>query len=255
MSSPYRAPSPGEATPLEKAPQDLLGPRLHFSGTEGYSRSYTIALWVVGLVTWGLLVTFAIAVGEFQLTVAVAVILGVVTLGLVIAGWSPRLVSVALHREGVVVSARSSQQTMLWSDVRWLFYTPLVLGGDLRTRHLGFRLVSEDDRTVVIPAGLLDAERVGWLERRVSAPLVADAKDAFRRGEHLVFGDLTVDRDGLTFRGRSLSWEEVRDVQVVVGAIRIRQRDAITPFATLRLEDVPHPMVFLAVLRERVVVL
>lgn len=253
MSSPYRAPSPTEASPPDSTPRDLLGPRLHFAGTTGYSRSYKIALWSVGLGAWALLGTLAIAIPESRRTVAI--ILGIMTPVLVIAGWQPRVVSVALHQGGVVAGTPAAQQTMLWSNVRWLFYLPLEVGGDLlrRERNAGFRLVSEDDRTIVIPPGLLDPERVGWLERRVSTPLVADATQAFRRGEHLVFGDVTLHRDGVTFRGRCLSWEEVRDVQVV-GSIRIRQRDAITPFATVKIEDIPHPMVFLAVLRERAAV-
>jgi hypothetical protein len=266
VTSPYRAPTE-KASIAKPTARDPLGRCVNEVKPKERSVAYWFCVWGVGLSAWLLFGGLAVAVPEHW--VVFSVILGIVTLGVVALVWPDRTPCVALHEGGIVMNS----DTMLWSDVRWLFRNVSMVYGPAKIFHhgrlhylvgdawnsqacvVGYRLVSDDGDTIEIPTGLLEPERCEWLERQVSAPLVADARAAFRKGNPLVFGNLTVDRSGLRINDREVEWADVRDVHVTPTSARIRVHGALAAWATLPLKQIPHPAVLIAVLRERTNVL
>lgn len=249
MASPYRAPTPPHRPP-PPAP-DPLGPLFRRVESRGHSLAYRIGLGLVGVVGYGFLGLIALAIpspGAWM-----AVVLGVLTALLAILAWPSPTLTVSLHEGGLVVGSPGQARTMAWSDVRWLYRDVVVVPRPLRksTRTAGYRFVDQDGRVVRVPSGKLDAELGAWVERRVSTPLVAGARAALRDGNPLVFGDITVDREGITVGHERLSWSDVRDVEVHPSFVRVRRRDATSTWATLPIDKVPHPSVFVAVLGDR----
>lgn len=57
------------------------------------------------------------------------------------------------------------------------------------------------------------------VEVRVARATLPDLLDRYRRGERLAFGPLELDKEGVTLRGRSVPWAEVKTFRLVNGSL------------------------------------
>lgn len=162
-----------------------------------------------------------------------------------------RGVRVVLHARGLVVQGPHGRDVVDFSTVRDVFWEGLTLQSMAATVG-GLRLVDQRGRSHRVP---LRVERCGevlrWVERHCSEPILPDARAALRTGESLTFGPVTIDREGVRFQTRArVPWHRVRLVRLLPGRVAFFRAQVIFPWKTVRLDAVPHPSIFLRLVRE-----
>lgn len=156
-------------------------------------------------------------------------------------------VQVVLHTEGISVHRGATEDRIPFDEVDELWWkierrrVPFL--GKLAF-VVGVRFVDHDGVSHSVPIQLEDAEELlGTIERRCSKPLESPALDALRRGEPLHFGPYTLDETGLRTQRWSLTWEELREVRLLPGQVKLF-RGRWLAWKTISLDAMPHPTVF-----------
>lgn len=104
----------------------------------------------------------------------------------------------------------------------------------------------------MIPRDLVDLDRVlEAIERHVTFPIVARAKEALAGGERMVFGPIVVELDGVVVNGQALAWDHLSRVDAERDALVFFAREPLGRFGWARVRDVPHPRALVEVLRQR----
>src|SRR5262249_32792618 len=111
----------------------------------------------------------------------------------------------------------------------------------------GLRLVDYAGRTHHLPLGVVDAGALAnAVLRACSGPLVLEARRALDEGGALTFGRIQLDRRGISVAGARLSWPEIRLAVVQRARVFLYRRFPIVSWRTVRLDRIPHPSVFVA---------
>jgi hypothetical protein len=168
--------------------------------------------------------------------------------GGVIAGWP----EVDVHDNGLVLRRQDFQRFELpfeEIDAIHYDYDGLIPGPPRVT------LVSFDGVRTVLPNDLRELDRVlAELDRQVTRPITARAKEALASGERLVFGPLVLELDGLVLNGQNLEWAHLSRVDAERDSLVIYANEPRGRFGWVRLVDIPHPRALLDVLRLRTTV-
>jgi hypothetical protein len=243
---PYR--TPGERNvPPEPSPADDLGPE----------RSVHRARIGSALVLPGFMVTMILVVGVAMLPALGWMAMGVVFPFAAIAGTffaigslRNRSVQVILHQRGLVVSSRRSRDVVLFQAVRDVWWDGLWISA-YASAVTTLRLVDDRNRSHFVPLRIERADEVArWVERHCSLPLIAEARAALQGGETLTFGDVTFDREHVRFANVRLPWARIRLVRLLPGRVAFFRTLPNFPWKTVRLDRVPHPSVFVRLLRD-----
>jgi hypothetical protein len=174
---------------------------------------------------------------------AAGMLLGLGPLGL-------RGARVVLHERGIVVYAHGARDVVPFSDVRDVWWEGLWTGAYF-ARISALRLVDGEDRAHRVPLQVERADGVvRWVDRHCSANLMPDARTAFRAGETLTFGPVSFDRDVVRFEGVRCPWTRIRLVRLLPGRVAFFRWIPIFPWKTVRLDRVPHPFLFVRLLRD-----
>ncbi|MBX3187387.1 MAG: hypothetical protein KF819_10250 [Labilithrix sp.] len=154
---------------------------------------------------------------------------------------------VNLHEHGFVITGWFAKPAeILFDDVDAVYFD----FEGLVPRPPQIDLVTFDGRHAILPRDLHDLDRVvAALEREVTRPVVARAKEAAARGEPLRFGPLGVEREGIVLHGKPLAWKDLRRVHAERDAFVFHAFGHDGRFGGVRLALVPHPRALLAVLR------
>jgi hypothetical protein len=161
---------------------------------------------------------------------------------------------ILLHEEGIVIEGPRRRDVVSFDDVDelWLklrFVEMPGVGGYAGV--LGARVVRHDQTTCDVPLGVEDGVRLtNVLTRRCSSHLLPDARAALRAGKTLHFGKVRLDKDGLTIRGSRFRWDDLRFVRLESGRITLVPRAFFRFSKALSLDDFPHPVVLLTLVRE-----
>jgi hypothetical protein len=83
------------------------------------------------------------------------------------------------------------------------------------------------------------------MERRLTAERAPDAVDALAAGQRIPYGPFAVDLTGLTTPKGTITWPQVRAVEVKQGAVRVWRVDGGRP-QSIEVAKVPNVFVFLA---------
>jgi hypothetical protein len=171
----------------------------------------------------------------------------------VILAWRPlrlRGFSVELHDAGLLLSRGQVAKPVAFEDVDEVWFEIDVFGHTSTVTAIsGLRLVTYGHEVHRVLLGVGGAAvLVGAVLKACSAPLLGEARRALGAGDPLTFGDVCLDRAGITVRGRALPWSAVRLAVVQGGKLRLYRRFPIFAWRTVRLDRVPHPTVFLALL-------
>ena len=87
--------------------------------------------------------------------------------------------------------------------------------------------------------------------RHCSGRLLPDAQAALRSAETLTFGDVRIDREGIAVgRDATVAWGEIRLARMQPGSIALFKRLSVLPWRTVRLDQPPHPTLFVKLFRE-----
>jgi hypothetical protein len=173
-----------------------------------------------------------------------------------VLAWGPlraRNVRIALHADGVVVETQRTRGSVAFDDVDevWLDFdvarSPVGKFAWIRA----LRLVDRKGGTLRVPLTVSEAGPLcAAIQKRCSDPLVPEALHALREGESLTFGEFQVDRDAIHAPSWSVSWQNLALVRLSPGRVHLFRAQRVVPFRTIRLDDVPHPTVFVKVVSE-----
>jgi hypothetical protein len=159
-------------------------------------------------------------------------------------------VRVVLHQRGLVVNRRGARDVILFSDVREVWLDGLQILTD-SARVFALRLA--DGRGVSHRVPLMverNDEVIASVARDCSARLLPEARAAFRAGQTMTFGPVRFDRDGVGFGSVRIPWAQMRLVRLVPGEVAFFRGTSDFPWETVRLDRVPHPLLFVSLLRE-----
>lgn len=109
-----------------------------------------------------------------------------------------------------------------------------------------------DTRTVHVPMKVDESRRLAAvIEDEIEKPVLADAHRALASGEHLTFGPLTLELDGIRHSGDLLPWSDLGEVRVSDDAFVFIRKATQHSFVVLRSTTVPFPRVLVALLARR----
>jgi hypothetical protein len=169
--------------------------------------------------------------------------------GGVIGGWP----EVDVHENGVVLrhSFLEPRDALPFEEIDALHYDyEGLLGGPPEITLVGF-----DGRRRTLPRDLKELDALlAELDRQVTQPLVALAKEALARGERMVFGPVVVELDGIILNGQNLAWDHLSRVDAERETLVLYAREPLGRFGWARVRELPHPRVLVEVLRQRTTV-
>lgn len=155
---------------------------------------------------------------------------------------------VTLHEGGVVSRGRTTD-VVSFEDVDEVWFDFEHAGRMAGLR--GLRLV---DTAGVSHFVSLEVEKPILLGNAVlracSTPLVAEARSALSRGEELTFAKIKVTAERILLPRASVKWKDLRLVRQLPGRLAFFRKQPIFPYRNVGLDEVPHPTVFIAVVRD-----
>ena len=89
------------------------------------------------------------------------------------------------------------------------------------------------------------------VQKRTFATLWPGARDRFRAGERVPFGDLEVGAAGVWHNGKLLKWRELKELTVAQGKLSVKQVGKWLPWALLDVGSVPNPHLLFALIEEQ----
>ena len=186
---------------------------------------------------------------------AVVIAFGVLVFAIV--AWGPlrrRGLRLEVHAHGVVVVTPRTREAVVFEDIDELWYELNVhsLAVGKVARIVLVRLVDHAGVEHRVPLAVDDAATAfQWIVKHCSDRLLLDAQAALRAGEALTFGDVRIDREGITFgKDAAVAWSEIRLARLQPGSIALFRRRSPLPWRTVRLDRIPHPTLFVRLFRE-----
>lgn len=168
--------------------------------------------------------------------------------GFVIIGWA----EVDVHENGLRLHHAYLEPVVLpfeAIDAMHFDYEGLIPGPPKVT------IVGFDGVRTSLRSDLVDLDRLlAVLDRQVTLPILARAKEALASGERMVFGPVVAELDGIILNGQPLAWDHLSRVDAEREALVFFAREPLGRFGWARVRDVPHPRVLVEVLRQRTTV-
>jgi hypothetical protein len=157
---------------------------------------------------------------------------------------------------GVVLVENDAVSSCRWQEVQTVWETRLVGGESVlqasaRGENHFFRVTCPDGKEMVFRNFLDDLPWLGQIIERETLPyLLPLAVAALEKGEVLDFGPLGVDPEGLrSTPEKLLSWNEVKEVTVANGLLKVTQIGKLLAWFKTPLGQVPNAHVLLALVR------
>nr|WP_281329355.1 DUF6585 family protein [Polyangium sp. 6x1] len=163
-----------------------------------------------------------------------------------------RKLRIEVHDGGLVVHQGRARAVVVFEDVDELW-----LELDRRSSWAGdvalicaVRLVEHGGAEHTVPLGVeLGHEITRHIIRHCSLPLVADAEQALRAGETLTFGKVRIDAEAILVGESRAAWKDLSLVRMQPGRIAFFRGQTVIPWRTVALDEVPHPTVFMNLVR------
>lgn len=115
----------------------------------------------------------------------------------------------------------------------------------------GLCVTRADGTEVTLGPALSDyAELAEAVQKRTFAALWPAARDKFRAGDAVSFGEIEVSPAGVRHAGKLLRWRDLKEVTVAQGHLSIKQASKWLPWALVDVYSVPNPHVLFALLTE-----
>lgn len=123
-----------------------------------------------------------------------------------------------------------------WDDITEL-HSPKNLGD--------YRITTKDGRTFPIRHGVQDhTGLIASVVQNVQEQVLSPAKQAVDAGQKVTFGPFEVSREAISYKGKTLSWDQVAALEVQIGRagrrLRIRRSGALLPWCYANLASFPN---------------
>ena len=117
--------------------------------------------------------------------------------------------------------------------------------------NAGVTLVRRDGVEADFGPALSDYDQLAAeVQKRTFAALWPGARDRFRDGERISFGELEVGPAGVWHAGKLLPWRELKELAIAQGKLSIKQTGKWLPWALVDMAGVPNPHVLFALTEE-----
>lgn len=249
MAHPYRRDSIPPEAPMRRSAEDRLGRlrSVHGATRESFVLPLVFASCLLVLTS----ILGATADGLRGLVLSLPFGLACFAL-LAIPAIRRRGLRIEAHDSGLVVHQRRARAVIVFEDVDEIWF-------ELERRSLPFgdlaliravRLVEHSGAEHTVPLHVeLGHEITQQIVRHCSLPLAADAEKALRAGETLTFGKVRIDAQGIILGQSRAAWNDLRLVRMQPGRIAFFQGQTVIPWRTVSLDEVPHPTVFMNLVR------
>jgi len=154
-----------------------------------------------------------------------------------------------LYDNGLIHVWKTSIQVIFWQNVRTVWHNEIVTRGsegEKTSSHI--YIISCDDDTVMVISklsGFNKIQKIGRaIEKETARYLFPAALNSYQMEQRVVFGPLTVTREGLSHASEMLPWHEVQDIKIVDGMIMIMKQGKKESWASVGLITVPNVDVF-----------
>jgi hypothetical protein len=250
----YRKPDPLARAPSSPA-LDLLGPTRQTFLPAPQGRLLLLGLGASTLVVVVVGAALVATVGLVGAAILAPVYLSMLVLFAWPAWWTGKL-RIELHDRGLVVMRGARRAIVAFDDVDEVWWvvdrSSRMTVADFATVH-ALRLVMHGGKVRRVPLTVRDADvLLRAIVTHCSHPLGAGATEALRAGETLTFGRVKLDETGLRGRFWQIRWSDVTLVRMTGGRIHLFTWQRVVPRRSIGLDQVPHPTVFLRLVKERV---
>lgn len=153
-----------------------------------------------------------------------AAALGLIGLGSLFTLWQRHSIKVRTFANGMTYQRKRKPQVFFWRHVRAIrtyasrYFLPF-LGTGGRSELLLTMASRQTLRLTSIVTGL--DQLVETVKERVYPRLMSDYVKAFRMGQPIAFGPLTLTLDGIQYGRRSLAWDKVGGIELKRGKLNI----------------------------------
>ena len=195
----------------------------------------------------------AVMFGFFVALFLAGLVYGLVTSPLVSARVRARKTYV--FERGFVHVGRDGTEVCRWDAVRtvWQTIVQMVYNGISTGTNYAYRLQLADGRLLKLNTMSTDMATFGPLiQHEVANAQLPQAFQAIKAGQTLAFGPLAVSSGGIAVGGKAgLPWNEVKDVQLVQGAVRVMQQGKkVLAYGSVQASNVPNLGTFMALTRQ-----
>lgn len=161
--------------------------------------------------------------------------------------------TIRYHANGLVFVKGAAREVVLWDDIEALRgCVPATWSETNTTIFLGGPMTIEmkDGRKVYPTFDTEDADALQHIiHDEVLKRLLPPALEAIEQGETLKFGPFEIDREGLTYKGQSLSWDALEKFSFTPDNLVVHQLVAKKPWADVRVDRVPNSNLLLELAR------
>jgi hypothetical protein len=140
------------------------------------------------------------------------------------------------------------QVEAFWQNVTRITYRVYGVTTNRVSTHK-YTIRRADGTRMVFRDTLLDVENLGnTIAQETARLLLPRAIDTYNSGASVVFGPLSVSKQGITKSTKHLPWDQFAGVQVENGTIKIRQRGQRGAWASVEVSTLPNFLVFMNLL-------
>ena len=175
---------------------------------------------------------------------------------LALLAWPPTRIrgrEVTLHDKGLVLSRGGSRTVVAFEDVNEVWFEIPLLHSSQGAYLRALRLIEFDGKTHRVPLTLDGGATLArGILRGCSTPLWIEARKALAEGEELTFGQIRLDRSGITVKGACAAWPDIRLARLQPARVAFFRRLPLLPWRTVRLDRIPNPAVFCSLVAQNV---
>jgi hypothetical protein len=157
---------------------------------------------------------------------------------------------VYLFEQGFIVANRPDDvQVYRWDGIDTVYQkivSQRTYGIETARTYL-YTITSRDGRTAKLDQFWADIAELGpQINNRVSAALLPGSLAAVQRGQAVRFADLTVNAGGIAGRRKSVTWAEVKDVEISGGYVRVGVAGKFLPLSNTAAANISNLPLFFA---------
>jgi hypothetical protein len=162
--------------------------------------------------------------------------------------WRYRQTRVLLFDQGFTQIIKGEMNDVRWNEINavWQNVTKHYTNGVYtRTTHV-YTLQTTTGKRFVWNDAIKNVEQLGIaMQNAVTKIRLPEVQSAYQAGQTITFGPLSVSLAGLSKGNQTVSWTEIKGVQVEKGYIRVKKQDAWFNFAKVATSSIPNLFIFL----------
>jgi hypothetical protein len=162
--------------------------------------------------------------------------------------WQNRGVLIEVYDEGFVRAKGTERLYVRWDDIRgvWRHINVNVLGADT---HCIYTIEMADDGRIVLGEEITDVRTLGdTIQDKVHAYLLPKMLADYERGKDIVFGAFVINKEGVAYKQKSMTWAELEGIQVHTHQVIFKKQGASVNWVDISADDIPNLPTFLALI-------